>query len=132
MSILNIKETILSLMNYWNGDCNEMAMKDALHHYENELDDVIDALDDIEFSNVLDNAWRYCDEYGLPECINEFGGSGFSAKVLVTDGKGNNWMDHVIYPHGLYGADRTPRFCSKNANDIVAWMYIPRLQPKGK
>lgn len=132
MSILNIKETIISLMNYWNGDCNEMAMKDALHHYENELDDVIDALDDIEFSNVLDNTWRYCDEYGLPECINEFGGSGFSAKVLVTDGKGNNWMDHVIYPHGLYGADRTPKFCGKKSDEIIAWMYIPRLQPKGK
>ena len=123
-----IKDEIDIVLDYWNCDCNELAMKDALYHYSDAFDDVKDSIDDLDQSNILDETWRYCDEYGLPECVGEFGGSGFSDDVLVTDGK-RYWVDSVMYPHGLYGADRTPKFC-KDHDKVLAWMRIPRLQKK--
>jgi hypothetical protein len=121
-----IKDKIESILDYWNGDYNELAMRDALCHYSDSFDEVMEDIDDIDQSNILDETWRYCEEYGLPECIGEFGGSGFSEDVLVTDGK-RKWVDSVMYPHGVYGGDTTPRFC-KNHDSVIAWMRIPALQ----
>ena len=123
-----IKDKIESILDYWNGDCNEDAMKNALYHYSDAFDDVMDELDDIDQSNILDETWRYCEEYGLPQCVGEFGGSGFSDNVFVTDGK-RYWVDCVMYPHGVYGADTTPKFC-KNHDSVIAWMRIPLLQKR--
>lgn len=126
----NLKSDIESILDYWNGDCNEKAMKDALDHYQDEFDRIVDEIDDIDQSSLLDSSWRYCDEYGLPERVGEFGGSGFSENVFVTDGK-RYWVDCVMYPHGIYGADTTPKFC-KDHDKVIAWMRIPLLQNRSK
>jgi len=123
-----IKQRIETILDYWNGDRNEMAMHDALCHYADAFDEVMDDIEDLDQSNILDYTWRYCDEYGLPERVGEFGGSGFSDNVLVTNGK-RCWVDSVIYPHGIYGADTTPKFC-KNHDSVIAWMRIPLLQKR--
>lgn len=127
--ISTLKDKVTSIADYWNGDRNDVAMYDALLHTVDALDNIVDDIDELSVHNVLDDSWRYCDTYGLPECIGEFGGSGFSNNVIVTDGK-NFWVDSVIYPHGIYGGDTTPRFCSTShpVKEVIAWMHIPSLQ----
>lgn len=127
-SLVKAKEIIESSLDYWNGDRNDKAMKDALDNYECELDDAIDEISEYLYSSPLVDCWHYCDADGLPPCVNEFGGSGFSVNVLVTDKK-TDWVDMVIFPHGLFGADTTPFFveAKKKNREVVAWMYIPSL-----
>ena len=134
MSLLSkIKDEIESMCDYWNGDRNDAAMYDALLHIESRLDEVVELVEDAMEYSVLDNCWNYCDEVGLPHYVGEFGGSGFSSDVYVTDGK-HHWVDRVIFPHGLHGGDTEPKFCQVGTEQrkIIAWMHIPQLQKRKK
>lgn len=76
--------------------------------------------------------WIKCSER-MPEPSNCLGGTEFSMEVLTIDQNGCVEVDYVMYPHGIYGHDRTPRF-AKNGygkRDVTHWMPLPAAPEQG-
>jgi len=60
----------------------------------------------------------------LPEPKIAMGGTEFSDDVLTMDEDGVCMVDYVIYPHGLFGADVTPKF-NQDERVVTHWALIP-------
>lgn len=67
-------------------------------------------------------------EYEIPAQTHELGGTGFSDYVLVVAGDGDIGINHVCYPHGIYGANTEPHFNQHvgKFDGITHWMPLPQ------
>ena len=58
---------------------------------------------------------------GIPAACREFMGAEVSMDVLVQYANGEQGVDHVYFPHGIFGHSTVPRFIMRGYDCAPEW-----------